>query len=187
MSLSARIHADREAKRQRQSKKATHAVVRNPEYDRSMFYMTLSRSGTSSTDQRDVDTLCVGPLAQLERLRTGCLDATGFLEICEACTCAYEISNEILLHAAGQDTRDLMEAMKPELLVAGDVLGAIAERHTTSGKWITKGGELGALQAILAPGGYYEQLILASDRGLVCRALRTAARAIQGVLAGGKK
>lgn len=182
MSLAARIHAGREAKRARMAQKPTHAVVRNRAYDVATHYAALSRSGTSMADQQDVDVLTVGPLAQLERLRTGCLDANGFVELSEACACAAEIADQIARHAAGQETVAQMEIVLPELLKAAPILLALADRHTTTGRWITKGGELATLQSILAPGGYYEQLILVSDRGLLCRALTLAAKSVKAAL-----
>lgn len=131
------------------------------------FTLVLGRANATRCDQRDVDELTEGPLAQLERLRTGKLDDDGFVEICEACSAAAELANE-LWKLGTPDTRAALESIKDELLAAGPVLTALGERD----RYIPRGDELAALRRVFV---YYADLIAIADRGAVCRALKEAA------------
>ena len=178
MTLSQRLHAERAAKR---AKPPKPRQVRNPQYDLGMFWTTLGRANSTQTDERDLAELTVGPLAQLERLRTGQLDATGFVELAEACSAAAELADQLHRHGT-TSTQELMDAALPEILLAAGALDGLACRNTSTGHWVAKADELHVLRSIVGPGGWYEQLISVADRGAVCRALQKAAQSIDGAV-----
>jgi hypothetical protein len=179
MSLSAQLRSQREAKRARKAsrRKPAERLRINPGYAYLRAQMAMARASNKATEERDVDELTEGPLAQLERLRTGKLDPTGFVEISEACAAACELGNELYRHAT-PDSKPLLQLFAPDIAAAGPVLDAIATRCNTTGKWVATGDEMTALRVVLGRDGVYEQFIRVADRGAVCRALLQAEKHI---------
>jgi hypothetical protein len=182
MSLAARLHAQREAKKARIAAKPPkkEQTKIDPAWGYQHMQVTMARSSNTYTDQRDIDELTEGPLAQLEALRTGRLNDAGFLEIHEACMAACDLANDLYTHGT-PSTKELLESLpwRDMIKAAGPALVAMKERQQKTGKFIAKADEINALREVIGGGGVYEQLIGIADRGAVCRALYNAAKSIR--------
>ena len=137
----------------------------------SIFSLTMAKADTTLANESDADELTITPLLQIDRLASGKLDDSGFVDLNEANIAGFCLGKRIHEFSANQETKDIITQAQPFFEAAADALGDIGERKAKIGRYTAKGDELEAIRESLR---IYREAILVSEKGHILHALMHA-------------
>lgn len=162
----------------RNAKKNGHKVIPRS-VAHSIFRLTMAKADTTIATEHDADELTITPLVQIDRLASGKLDDSGFVDLNEANIAGFCLGKRIHEFSANQETKDIITHAQPFFEAAADALASIGERKAKIGRYTAKGDELEAIRESLR---IYREAILVSEKGHIMHALIQAKEMVESKL-----